>query len=498
MAQDKVDVTAASKVDISRTGFTVYKVTGEVKLRHQGVLLFCDQAVHNLTTNRIEGGGHVLLVQGDTLTIKSDTVLYDTQQRLFTLWGHVTFQTRRTIISTNRLQYDLVAGLVHYSNRGRMVDSRNVLTSQSGYYHLPDRQFELMGTARLVNAENTLTAESMIYNTGTRLVTFTEPTRITGKDGLTVARQGQYDTQEALIQPGTTTETLRYASTVGLTEAPARLLEFNLGKSSTPVLAKAVAKASLAGSMSRFKADKQQVTRPSIAQRPVAIPAVSATTTRQTGVATVVVANESIQVAGTAMVEIPAGPAVTNPEPGTRVALTLQKQADKPTIPTDTAVTQHAAVVLTFMSPDARADSAGAGRALGFSAPVADETPVVLTGIRLSSRAGKPVTLQQSVAPMLPPIRPVSVEAVVTSKVVPVVAPVNKPVLVVDVPAAIPAKAVIAIVEAVSSPLSNGLVTKAPVRQTTRRTKQTASVASVADDEISDLERVLNRKKRLN
>ncbi|MEZ0483013.1 OstA-like protein [Fibrella aquatica] len=112
----------------------VRRYVGHVRLRHQEVVLFCDRAAHQQKTSRVYAGGHVLLVQSDSITVKSDSLIYDGLTRQATLLGHVLFQHHKTVLTATRIEYDLSAGLVRYSGKSRFVDGRTILNSTEGWY----------------------------------------------------------------------------------------------------------------------------------------------------------------------------------------------------------------------------------------------------------------------------------------------------------------------------------------------------------------------------
>lgn len=105
-------------------------------------MLFCDRAVHQLTTNMINAAGHVLLVQNDSLTLKSDSLVYDSASQQVTLIGHVLLQNGRAVLTTTLLDYDLRTGIAHYSGKGRLADGRFIQTSLDGFYDVRTKQLE--------------------------------------------------------------------------------------------------------------------------------------------------------------------------------------------------------------------------------------------------------------------------------------------------------------------------------------------------------------------
>ncbi|MBC8155397.1 MAG: hypothetical protein H7Z72_21115 [Bacteroidetes bacterium] len=205
-----VEVLSPKGTNIGQLGLVIYKYTGNVKLRHEGTLLFCDQVTHYVAVNRLEAFGHVLIVQGDTVIVKADTLIYDGNKRQASLRGRVALQDRRVALTASRLNYNLTSGVAHYANRGRLVDGRNVLTSREGYYDSQSKTAELQYAVRLASPENTLTSDALVYNTVSRMATILKPARITGKDGISVAQQGQYDTQTNEVQQNAVAGTLKY------------------------------------------------------------------------------------------------------------------------------------------------------------------------------------------------------------------------------------------------------------------------------------------------
>jgi lipopolysaccharide export system protein LptA len=219
-AQDQVELLpprgADSLVVMNQPGFITRKLIGNVKLRHKGVLLFCDVAIQNQTTNVIEAYGHVRLIQGDSITVRGDTMLYYGNNRQANLRGRtVTLTDRKMTLTTTQLNYDLAAGRATYPVKGRVVDKENILTSLEGDYYTAIKEFQFRRDVKLVNPKYTLTTESLLYNTQTKQATFQGPTKIVNKDGTIFAKEGQYNTVSRVsnFQQRATVETPKYQLT---------------------------------------------------------------------------------------------------------------------------------------------------------------------------------------------------------------------------------------------------------------------------------------------
>ncbi|WP_020600053.1 OstA-like protein [Spirosoma panaciterrae] len=217
-AGDKVELFHAdSLVVLNVPGQVVRKLHNNVRLRHKGVLMYCNLAIQNVTENKIEAYGNVRLIQGDTISVKGDTMFYNYQgsTRQANMRGHVTMRDRKMTLTTAQLDYNMMSGVAHYPTPGRIVDKENTLTSREGDYDTRSKLFTFRQNVRLVNTKGTLTADSLLYNSTSRMATFKGPTRITNKDGVLTAIAGQYNTTTGIsnFERRATVETPKYRLT---------------------------------------------------------------------------------------------------------------------------------------------------------------------------------------------------------------------------------------------------------------------------------------------
>ncbi|RRB07514.1 OstA-like protein [Larkinella rosea] len=194
----------------------IRKLTGNVELQQKNMLMYCDRAIQNLTTNVIEAYGNVRMIQGDTLSVKGDTVFYYGASRQSVVSGRtVVLKDRKMTLTTRKLEYDLANGIAHYPVNGRIVDRENILTSREGYYNTRTKLFTFRENVKLVNPQYTLTADSLLYNSFSKIATFQGPTKIVSKEGTLIAKDGDYNTVSRLsnFQRRATIETEKYTLT---------------------------------------------------------------------------------------------------------------------------------------------------------------------------------------------------------------------------------------------------------------------------------------------
>ena len=104
-------------------------LVGHVRLFHDGMYLDCDSARYYKDENSFEAYGHVKMIQGDTLTLTSDTLLYDGPMMQAHAKGRAVLTHRQTRLTTSVIDYDRLEGIGFYPTHGILYDADNVLNS---------------------------------------------------------------------------------------------------------------------------------------------------------------------------------------------------------------------------------------------------------------------------------------------------------------------------------------------------------------------------------
>lgn len=191
------------KPDDSRATILV----GHVKLFHDGTHLDCDSARYYKEDNSFDAFGHVKMVQGDTLTLVSDTLYYDGFDERAKARGNCTMTHRSTKLVTTNLDYDKIYDVGMYVNGGTLYDKENVLVSDWGQYTPGKREAFFTDNVVLKGYEEsdkkherdpkfTLVSDTLYYYTDTQVAKIVTPTNITSNDGTFVyGEAGDYDTK---------------------------------------------------------------------------------------------------------------------------------------------------------------------------------------------------------------------------------------------------------------------------------------------------------------
>ncbi len=197
-------------------GTDLRRVVGNVQFRHKGTLMFCNLAIQNTAQNALEAYNNVRVVQGDTVTITGDTLLYYGDRRFAIVSGkNVVLKDKKRTLTTTRLEYDMSTGIAYYPNIGKTVDEENTLTSKQGYYDTRTKVFTYYKNVKLVNKKYTMTTDTLFYNSLTKIADYQSPTKIVSKDGTVLAKKGSYNTGsgEAIFKTRTTIDNPDYTLT---------------------------------------------------------------------------------------------------------------------------------------------------------------------------------------------------------------------------------------------------------------------------------------------
>lgn len=171
-------------------------LVGHVKLYHDGMYLDCDSARYYKDENSFEAYGHVKMMQGDTLTLASDTLVYDGPMMQAHAKGRAVLTHRKTRLTTSVIDYDRMEGVGFYPAHGTLYDADNVLDSDFGQYTPALSEAIFKDNVVLVNPKFELKTNELYYYSNTKVARIVSETNIVSSDSTFVyALRGDYDTQ---------------------------------------------------------------------------------------------------------------------------------------------------------------------------------------------------------------------------------------------------------------------------------------------------------------
>ena len=169
--------------------------TQQVHFIHEGINMWCDQAVYYEKEDFIEAYSNVIMNQGDTINITAKYAEYSGKTQLAFASGNVILTEPKSVLTTDTLFFDSVKQQAFYNTKGKIVrDSSGTITSQIGRYYMEQKKYQFVQDVVLVNPEYTLNTEHLDFYTETGHAYMYGPSTIVGETSTIYTERGFYDT----------------------------------------------------------------------------------------------------------------------------------------------------------------------------------------------------------------------------------------------------------------------------------------------------------------
>ncbi len=171
-------------------------LVGHVRLYHDGVFLDCDSARFYKEENSFDAFGNVKMVQGDTVTLTSDTLLYDGYEMKARARGNCVLIDKKTRLESENLDYDRIYSVGMYLYGGTLYDGDNVLVSDWGQLTTTTHEAFFTDNVVLTNPQFKLVTDTLYYYTDTEIARIVTPSNIVTDDGTFIyGIKGDYATK---------------------------------------------------------------------------------------------------------------------------------------------------------------------------------------------------------------------------------------------------------------------------------------------------------------
>jgi lipopolysaccharide export system protein LptA len=178
------------------TGKDIHHLLGNVRLLDEDVNMWCDSAYFYPDKNQVEAYSKVHIEQGDTLNLFGDYLFYDGKSKIAFVKGNVELIDKETHLYTDSIHYDVRNRIAKYTERGRITNAKNTLTSIIGVLYVSENLFHFKDSVKIVNPQYVMTADTMDYNTVSEIAYFTGPTELKGDSLYLYCEKGWYDTKK--------------------------------------------------------------------------------------------------------------------------------------------------------------------------------------------------------------------------------------------------------------------------------------------------------------
>lgn len=167
------------------------KLSGNVRLRQENTLVYCDTAM--LFADDAVLRGNVAMEQGDSVKVFADSVLYYGKTRLSDLFGNVVLENGQQRLFTQRMHYDLANKIATYHHGATMDNGKSQLTSRHGYYYVNQKQAYFKGDVLITDPDVTVRTDTLTFDTEGQVAHFVAPTLISQRNSRVYTEGGFYD-----------------------------------------------------------------------------------------------------------------------------------------------------------------------------------------------------------------------------------------------------------------------------------------------------------------
>ncbi len=168
------------------------RLTGNVRLMHNGTLMTCDSA-DVYSNNSFKASGHVVVVKDNT-KLYGETLDYDGNTNTAKVRGKIVrLEDEKAVLRTFNLDFNTKENIGYFYGGGTLADTANVLESARGYYYSGLKVARFEEEVEMHNKEYQIRSDSLHYNTDTETSVFLGPTSIWHKEGYLFCENGWYD-----------------------------------------------------------------------------------------------------------------------------------------------------------------------------------------------------------------------------------------------------------------------------------------------------------------
>ncbi|MBT3210184.1 MAG: organic solvent tolerance protein OstA [Bacteroidetes bacterium] len=200
-SQTKIEILNADSVVYNRKiDRDLRKLIGNVIILHDSAYMYCDSGYLYKNTNSFEAYSNCHIQQGDTLDLYSDFFEYDGNIKLAKARQNVSLINKEIVLTTHFLDYDRQNSIANYFNHGKIIDTTNILESNSGYYFLKQKEFFYKDSVVVTNPDYVILSDTLKYNTKSQTTYFFGPTEIIGDSNLIYCENGWYNTKTDISQ----------------------------------------------------------------------------------------------------------------------------------------------------------------------------------------------------------------------------------------------------------------------------------------------------------
>jgi len=195
----RVEIVHCDSLDYNdRIVANAQRLMGNVHIKMEGVLMWCDSLYSYTNNNMVDAFGRVHIIRGDTLNMYADFINYNGDTKFAKARRNVKLIDKKVTLTTDSLDYTMATDMASYNYSGTVKDSTNVLNSLIGQYFVNERKAYFRTNVDGVTKDYKIKSDTLIYFTNTQKVYIEGPSYIFNEKDTLYAEYGWYDSMKSL------------------------------------------------------------------------------------------------------------------------------------------------------------------------------------------------------------------------------------------------------------------------------------------------------------
>ena len=175
------------------------RLVGDVVLRHDSTLFYCDTALLYENSKSMKASGRVHIIVNDSVDIFSDMMNYDGNSLFAEFFGNVRLMDDSTLLVTEYMTYDRNLHMASYPDHAVTTRGANTLVSVVGCYYDKANEMAFFDSVVVTSPDYVLNTDTLFYNTNIEKMWFMGPTTIVHEDNTLQGEYGYYLEEEQLV-----------------------------------------------------------------------------------------------------------------------------------------------------------------------------------------------------------------------------------------------------------------------------------------------------------
>ena len=190
-----------------KDGKKLTKLRGNVQLKQDHMLMYCDSASLDKDDNKMEAWGHVH-IQNDTVNAYSDYLNYDSKIKLLILKQNAWLTDGKAKIVSEEIFYKTKDKVAYYLSGGKVFRAKSIIVSQYAHYYTKTADVYFNKNVDITDPEYHLTSDTLKYTVNSDIATFFGNTTIYNKSSRILCDNGWFDTKQSVASFGANTRVL--------------------------------------------------------------------------------------------------------------------------------------------------------------------------------------------------------------------------------------------------------------------------------------------------